>query len=288
MDTKTNFGSPGTPKWKQVVVNGLPGIVIGAAGIAYANTVAANSNEGPSDELTNDTNDAASGTAQMATGVTDNMSFAEAFETARAEVGAGGAFEWHGNIYSTYTSQEWASMDDATRNEYAESIQWDGPTHDYASQSHHHQATHAQPHHAAPHHEAANPDKLHDTPQDEEDDDDVEVEIIGVEHQNIDGEHDSLVGTANVNGQTVFYIDIDGQDDEFECLAIDTNQNHQLDETDQAVDISSQHLSVSEFQQLAQAQHQASPQQEEPVSNYYAENEDLPDYVNDADPGSLG
>ena len=38
----------------------------------------------------------------VATGVTDEMSFGEAFAAARAEVGAGGAFEWRGEVYNTY------------------------------------------------------------------------------------------------------------------------------------------------------------------------------------------
>lgn len=291
METKTNFGTVGAPKWKQVVINGIPGIIIGSAGIAYANAVAADaSSESTGDETADENGGVAGETAGFASSVTDGMSFAEAFDAARAEVGPGGVFEWHGNIYSTYTSHEWASMDDAARSEYADSIHWDGPTHEYVPQSHHH-ASHAQSHHENAHQAAAAPHQQAQEPQNEEDDiddDDIQVEIIGVEHQNIDGEHDSIVGTASVNGQSVFYIDIDGQDDEFEQLVLDTNENHQLDNTDAAIDISSQHLSVSEFQQMAQAQHQEpSPSQEEP-SNYYAENEDLPDYVNDADPGALG
>ena len=35
--------------------------------------------------------------------VSQDLSFGEAFATARASVGAGGVFHWHGGIYNTYT-----------------------------------------------------------------------------------------------------------------------------------------------------------------------------------------
>ena len=38
--------------------------------------------------------------------VTDNMSFSEAFGAARAELGAGGVFEWNGNLYGTFYATE--------------------------------------------------------------------------------------------------------------------------------------------------------------------------------------
>ena len=112
------------------------------------------------------------------------------------------------------------------------------------------------------------------------------MEIIGVDHANIDGEHDSIIGSASINGQAVYFIDVDGQDDEFELMVADTNGNQQIDEGE-VVDISEQHMSVSHFEQMAQAnQSNHNNENEEPVQ-YYANNEDLPDYVNDADPGTL-
>lgn len=38
------------------------------------------------------------------------MTFAEAFQSARAQVGPGGVFEWHGGVYGTYTADEWNAM----------------------------------------------------------------------------------------------------------------------------------------------------------------------------------
>lgn len=42
-------------------------------------------------------------------------SFNEAFAQARAQVGPGGAFEWHGQIYGTYYETEWNAMSDAEK-----------------------------------------------------------------------------------------------------------------------------------------------------------------------------
>jgi len=45
--------------------------------------------------------------APFADNVDNSMSFGEAFKTARTEVGAGGIFEWKGNLYNTYYKEEW-------------------------------------------------------------------------------------------------------------------------------------------------------------------------------------
>lgn len=60
--------------------------------------------------------------APVATTVTDDMSFSDAFAIARSEVGPGGVFEWRGNLYGTYYKTEWDSMDAEERHQYAESV----------------------------------------------------------------------------------------------------------------------------------------------------------------------
>ena len=44
--------------------------------------------------------------------VSDDMSFNEAFATARHEVGPGGVFKWHGSVYGTYYANEWQGLSD--------------------------------------------------------------------------------------------------------------------------------------------------------------------------------
>ena len=54
----------------------------------------------------------------IATGVDDSMSFNKAFATARAEVGPGGIFEWHGQAYGTYYKNEWDAMSPEEHDQY--------------------------------------------------------------------------------------------------------------------------------------------------------------------------
>ncbi|MEZ0607485.1 hypothetical protein ACAW74_03165 [Fibrella sp. WM1] len=60
--------------------------------------------------------------AAVATTVDDSMTFGEAFAAARAEVGPGGVFRWHGRPYNTFWQEEWADLSLAQRQEYAEQV----------------------------------------------------------------------------------------------------------------------------------------------------------------------
>ena len=60
--------------------------------------------------------------APVADNVTEDMSFSDAFAIARAEVGPGGVFHWHGKWYGTYTKAEWDSMDADDIAKYNQSI----------------------------------------------------------------------------------------------------------------------------------------------------------------------
>lgn len=54
--------------------------------------------------------------------VTDNMSYEQAFATAREEVGMGGVFSWHGNWHNTFEKEEWAGLPLEQRQQYTEDI----------------------------------------------------------------------------------------------------------------------------------------------------------------------
>ncbi|MFN8344174.1 MAG: hypothetical protein U0X91_04185 [Spirosomataceae bacterium] len=45
--------------------------------------------------------------------------FKEAFDAARAQVGPGGIFKWHGQWYNTYTAEEWTGMEPTHKEDYA-------------------------------------------------------------------------------------------------------------------------------------------------------------------------
>ena len=59
--------------------------------------------------------------------VTDDMSFNQAFATARADIGMGGYFEWNGKLYGTYYKEEWDAMTPQQHEQYWASVDWTMP-----------------------------------------------------------------------------------------------------------------------------------------------------------------
>ena len=160
---------------------------------------------------------------RVATGVKDEMSFSEAFASARAEVGPGGAFEWHGNIYGTYYATEWKAMSATEIAEYESHFRWnqiETPSPSSAIASHSQDTDNSV-------------EVLTAEP---------EVEVLGVVH---DYATDMNIGGMRIDGQDVFLLDVNG-DLEFDYMASDLNHNSQLDEGEMAA-IQGQSLSVGDL-----------------------------------------
>ena len=112
--------------WKYVTLGGIPGILLGA-GMLYTGQVSAqmlseDDVEVPSEEASVDASYLVPDSLNVAQ-VSDNMSFGEAFAAARAQVGPGGVFYWHGGVYGTYYAEEWDAMSAQDKNEYAMRVQ---------------------------------------------------------------------------------------------------------------------------------------------------------------------
>lgn len=287
----TNETTTGTPqkdslKWKEVTIGGISGILLGGAGSLAATAATLNNSDDVVDENAEENNEnqteenvATEESAQVvahgnvASGVNDNMSFNEAFAAARSEVGAGGCFVWHGNVYGTYYASEWNAMSPAQRDEFVSQTTGVDTSHSHATYAHHSTSSHTHT-------------EQHVTPEKEEpSEEDMAVEILGVEQVQHEDGSVSNIGAASINGQAVYFIDVDGEDGEFELMATDINANGSLEENE-ITDISDQHMQVSQFQELAQASGNGSGSGNE-VEEYYASNDNLPDYVNDADPVDL-
>lgn len=101
--------------WKPIMIGGMTGIVFGAGGMYAVQKGSAIRNEENFEHL-------ADNELRMATSVNDNQSFNDAFATARSEVGAGGVFAWHGNVYGTYSADEWNAMTLEDKNNYANRV----------------------------------------------------------------------------------------------------------------------------------------------------------------------
>ena len=112
-------------KWKEVTIGGFAGIMLGSAGTFAATAapidVTEDIEEERADENAEETTNSVVAHGNVASGVTDEMSFSEAFATARHEVGAGGCFVWHGKVYGTYYADEWNAMTPDQRDEFVSS-----------------------------------------------------------------------------------------------------------------------------------------------------------------------
>lgn len=105
--------------WKNVLVGGVPAILMGAGVAALAHD---QGEENPIDELISQPEEPI--VIRQAFSVNDDMTYDEAFAAARAEVGAGGAFCWHGHVYGTHLSHEpeWLAMSEAERAAHSQAI----------------------------------------------------------------------------------------------------------------------------------------------------------------------
>lgn len=101
--------------WRYVFFGELPGVLMGVAGTVMAADYLRAQPKDDQPVLGGEETEVVP-VAQ----VSDDMSFAEAFAVARAEVGAGGVFAWHGNVYNTFYKEEWEAMTDEQKEEFVE------------------------------------------------------------------------------------------------------------------------------------------------------------------------
>lgn len=181
--------SKGKTVGKIIAIGGVSGVLLGAA----AELSFDHRPEGNNDE---------SGMANSGV-ATEDMSFAEAWSAARAQVGPNGTFEWHGNVYSTATADEWAAAHHVSREPSAVN---DTPMEDTY-------LANADTHHAPT---QINDDGVLDP---------SEVQVLGasVHQENYGSETVSMgLGIAEGHAAIVFDADNDGYAD---VLAVDRNDN---------------------------------------------------------------
>ena len=264
--------------WKQVVMGGVSGIALGAAGILLTGAkIPGGSNDengggditqGGGGSYTTPSNLAsgvenASGIS-VATGVNDDMSFSEAFAAARHEVGANGAFMWHGQVYSTCYAEEWNALSPEDQNAFSENAL---------------AAVNSQP---APVHDDVTTDPgkplVAENHEPQTDDDTIEVHVLGVEENVMTDDGEIInVGVAEVEGHSALFIDGDA-DGTFDLLAVDVDDDGYIDVDNEVFDVEDPDMNVSAFSN-------ETPVPSDPsVDDIYAQ---MPDYTNDADVSSL-
>lgn len=164
---------------------------------------------------------------ETATGVNDDMSFGEAFAAARAEVGSGGVFEWNGKLYNTFTAEEWEAMSSDERSDFQDRV--------YNNDNDVAEATSKQ----EPDIEIDTPEPVAEvTPEPEieistedyvaeeviepEVDDDIEIEVLGMEHNDT---YDIDLGGIMIGDQEVVLVDLDSDGGDFDYAIADTDND---------------------------------------------------------------
>ena len=194
--------------------------------------------------------------------VDDNATFAEAFADARAQVGPGGAFEWRGHVYNTYYAEEWNNMSAEERAEYQSKIDYNTIAGDNAGSAY-----------VAEEHSQTEQDMMASNTEMVDDDSEVEgVKVLGVEAV-VDNEGNQMtVAAIEVEGEQALLVDIDN-DGTMDALMIDENYDNQIDPYNEIYDIEDCNIETNDLIQMSMQQNEV----------YYASNDNLPDYMNDAD-----
>lgn len=282
--------------WKRVAIGSAAGILLGAG------TIYAVSGEEEQDAASTASSPTADKQPVKVGEVSDDMSFTDAFNSARAQVGAGGVFHWHGGIYSTYTADEWDNMTATNREEYAQTIKpeirADEMENSYVAEAH--TTSHSQTVDAKADVEPVSHASVQTAVHQQED---VEPAYVAASqsHQDTTNADDDVhvVAQGTVQGHAAAAVDLNG-DGDADVAVIDVNDNNVLDDPDVVVDHQGNMATVG---QLAEA----AGQQTDDGTDYamqhddgidpnmqqvsYGENPDvspdMPDYMNDADMGTM-
>lgn len=229
--------------WKAVTIGGVTGILMGAGGLyamnAFAEETPGSSTGKPLPAGSVRTNDE---TGMKVASVNDEMSFGEAFATARQAVGEGGVFHWRGNVYNTFTKEEWDAMTPAERNEFARAAQpevaAEAKLHPHHVDTHHDVADNHQTEHKTAEKKTADDDDIKGGGKKTTDDDDIKIvknDDDDIKDVTPDDDDIQIVGTDEVDGHAVAFVDVTG-DGEANVAIIDVDNDRQLSDPDIIVD----------------------------------------------------
>lgn len=261
--------------WKQVTLGGVSGILMGA-GLLYAGqTFAANKEETPEEKKEDvvapeqgETSHTLENGLQVAA-VNDDMSFGEAFAAARAEVGPGGVFHWHGGIYNTYTADEWNAMSVDQKHDFAQQVKPEISVDQVSTPTD--ANTHVVVEHHVYHHEASHPaNDVHQAVDTSED-----VQIASQQTTDASDADVHIVGYGEVDGHVAVGLDTDG-DGQADVAIIDVDDSGGLSDPDVIVDNHGNMATYGEISNDTPDMNQTASMENPDVAP------DMPDYMNDA------
>lgn len=205
--------------------------------------------------------------------VNDEVSFSEAFADARAQVGAGGVFEWRGHVYNTYYESEWDNMSSAERAEFQSKVDYDAvteieasvesPTNNMAQNTINVEST-----------EAEQPTIAENAEMIDTQSEDTGVKVLGVEVVADSEGNQMTIAGLEIEGQGAIMVDVDN-DGMMDLICVDENADGQLSENE-----------IYDARELGVTTQDLMEQM--PDDNlYYAQDDSMPDYMNDADVSTL-
>lgn len=192
--------------------------------------------------------------------------FNEAFAQARAQVGAGGVFEYDGRLYGTYTSDEWEQMSSEERAEYQNRVNEVAPSHHTTSSNSTQPIEVVENDESTPNVVPANAEMIAAEPVDNE------IRILGVEAVSDGNGNIMNVALVENSGDQALLVDVDNNGT-IDVMLHDDNNDGQIQEQE-IHDISQAGLNIADLEQAHAAQQ---------GDVFYAANDDMPDYINDAD-----
>ena len=219
--------------WKLVTLGGVSGILMGG-GLLFEGMVLAqklNYVEKPGGvdvPEQGETSHILDNGVQVAA-VDEGLSFGDAFSQARAEVGPGGVFHWHGGIYNTYTAEEWNSMTVEQKHVFAQQVKPEMSVDEISTPTD--ANTHIVVEHHVYHHQDSQPavevlqeeetaEQAHDANQQTADTDDADVHIVGY---------------TQIQGHATVGLDMD-DDGLADVAIIDVDDNLEVSNPDLVVD----------------------------------------------------
>lgn len=260
------------PRWVKVGAGGASaGLLLGASYLVASNHVVAGEPQNlavdaeepeiPVGEEADDIPVVGEMSIPVAPVVNDDMTFGEAFAAARNEVGAGGAFEWHGRVYSTYSEEEWNELSEEQQSDYSSQVMNDSEPLQAEIQG----FAEVDAMHENVTDEAMSVMDATDAVQNEAAamEDSVEIEVLGVVHD------DAAAGVDVVNMP----------EDNSSSVLVDVNENEVAVDVDYAAEVADNEIVGATDDSITLEHFSEIPDAND---NFYASNDDLPDYTNDA------
>ena len=225
IDGKKEINKDDNP-WKVVTLAGVTGVFMGAGLMHAGQTITKDLASSEEDKEI----DAVSHTIKESLKVADvkqGISFSEAFAQARAEVGPGGVFHWHGGIYNTYTAEEWNAMSHEEKAEFAHQVNPEIRPDEVPTPSDEH------------------PD-IADHSEDIHENVNEDVRVVENNEQSNQDSDVHIVGYAQVQGHLAVGLDMDG-DGQADVAIIDVDDNQEISNPDLVVDKEGHHATVGDI-----------------------------------------